>query len=219
LGIFARVLQEVLIAHQGEDYSHLGGQAPRNDPIWHPLRRLAIAPEVISRLKEAATSESRRATLNPDDLEYVADQLRFIPDERRRLRAALLAQGVEIFLRDRMLDDEQPIVSQITQLIYSQLLERFQSPFDRVRGDDAGSPLDVALDIVDRAHAMAQASSVAERQGNHQLAQFWQRMAAAAYEEAIVFIRPLEPELADEVSVALERLKAKHISPARRDDS
>ncbi|MGH2516002.1 MAG: hypothetical protein ACRDHP_10140, partial [Ktedonobacterales bacterium] len=136
MGIFARVLQEVLTAHQDTDYSHLGGYSPRTDPLWHPLRRMAIPPEVINRLKAAAASENRRATLNPDDLDYVSDQLGFTLEERRKLQAALLAQGVEMFLHDRMAEENSDTVAEIAHQVYAQMLTSFQSAYNKVRGDD-----------------------------------------------------------------------------------
>lgn len=203
MGVFARVLQEVLEAHQDTDYSYLGGQEPRNDPIWHPLRRLAIAPEVISRLKAAAVSNDKRATLNPDDFAYVCDQLGFTPDEQVRLRAALLAQGVEMFLRDRMSLEEASAADAITDLVYRQLLERFEEPFHQVRGSDnpfiLGDEMEGALRLIDRADYLRQAARFAEASGVKEEAVFWRTTSATAYDMALDMLEPVQPELAAEI--------------------
>src|SRR5262249_4776118 len=123
--------------HQMDDYSHLGGQAARSDPIWYPLRRLAIAPAVISRLKEAAGTDEKSATLNPGDLECVMEELHVDFEEQARLRAALLAQGVETFLRERMTPEERFVAQEITEVIYSRLLEQFEGIYAKVRSAEA----------------------------------------------------------------------------------
>ena len=209
MGIFARVLYDVLEAHQNTDYSYLGGQDARNDPIWHPLRRLAIAPEVISRLKGAAISIEKRATLNPDDFAYVCERLGFTADERIRLRAALLAQGVEIFLRDRMAFAEADAATAITDLVYKQLLERFEEPFHQVRGGEnpflRGDELEGALALVDRANTFRQAGLLAEESGIAEEAAFWQAVASTAYDTALAVLQPIQPELAAELKPRSER--------------
>lgn len=203
MGIFARVLQEVLEEHQETDYTYLGGQEPRSDPIWHPLRRLAIAPEVISRLKAAAVSSDKRATLNPDDFVYVCDQLDFSVDERVRLRAALLAQGVEMFLRDRMSVEEASAADTITDLVYKQLLERFEEPFHQVRGSEnpfvLGDEMEGALRLIDRADSLRQAALLAEANGVREEAAFWRATSATAYDMALGMLEPVQPELAAEI--------------------
>jgi hypothetical protein len=214
MGIFARVLQEILVAHQESDYSHLGGVAPRTDPIWYPLRRCAIAPEVISRLKEAANSDEKRATLNPDDLEYAAEQLQFTPEERVRLRAALLAQGVEIFLRDRMPPGEERITTEIASHIYTRLLTQFEPVYEKVRGDTAMAPvsrdevIEAALALADRADALLQAAEEARARNRAIETRFWARMALAGYEEIARLVRPVEPALADGFDQIATKLRA-----------
>jgi hypothetical protein len=214
MGIFARILQDILVAHQESDYSHLGGVAPRTDPIWHPLRRCAIAPEVISRLKEAANSDEKRATLNPDDLEYVADQLHFTPEELARLRAALLAQGVEIFLRDRMAPGDERVTVEIASHLYNRLLAQYEPVYEKVRGETAVDPrspvevIEAALALADRAGAMLQAAERA-RAGNRMVEmRFWQKTSLAAYEEIARLIRPIEPTLASDFDTITEKLRA-----------
>lgn len=203
MGVFARVLQEVLEAHQDTDYSYLGGQEPRNDPLWHPLRRLAIAPEVISRLKAAAISNDKRATLNPDDFAYVCEQLRFTASEQTKLRAALLAQGVEMFLRDRMSVEEASAADTITTLVYQQLLERFEEPFHQVRGNEnpfaVGDEMEGALRLIDRANYLLQAARLAETNGVKEEAAFWRTTSATAYDMALGMLEPNHPDLAAEI--------------------
>lgn len=207
MGIFARVLQEVLEAHQDTDYSYLGGQDARTDPVWHPLRRLAIAPEVINRLKAAAVSNDKRATLNPDDFTYACDRLGFSPEERVRLRAALLAQGVEIFLRDRMSGAERDTIVEITQLIYHQLLDRFENAYNQIRGADnpfvRGDELEGMLGLVDRANYFRQATLLAKAEGIEEEAVFWQRVSDAAYDAALGMLAPIYPELAAEIKARI----------------
>jgi hypothetical protein len=206
MGIFAQVLQEILRERQGADYSHLGGSSPRTDPVWYPLRRMAIAPEVINRLKAAATSDSRRATLNPDDLDYLSDQLGFSIEETRRLRAALLAQGVEIFLHDRLSEAEGDTTIEIAHQVYEQLLASFRVSYDKVRGDgDSVTPLDRALALADRAASMAHAASCAAEKGAPDMQRFWLHAAAAGYEEVISRLSHIEPQLADDFSAPLKR--------------
>lgn len=203
MGIFARVLQDVLVAHQNSDYSYLGGQEPRNDPIWHPLRRLAIAPEVISRLKAAAASNDKRATLNPDDFAYVCDSLAFSQEDRARLRAALLAQGVEIFLRDRMDAAESDVTVEITEIVYKQLLDRFETPFHKVRGDDnpfiRGDELEGVLSLMDRANYFRQGALAAKAGGIQEEYVFWRSVAMAAYDTALGMLEGIQPELAAQI--------------------
>jgi hypothetical protein len=212
MGIFARVLEEILIAHQDTDYSYLGGATARGDPVWHPLRRLAIAPEVISRLKQAAESDDRRATLNPDDLEYAMEQLRFTPQERARLRVALLAQGVEIFMRDRMTDEQEPIAAEIAETVYSSVLQRYEPIYERVRAVPVPTggylTLEDVLALADRASGLIQAASAAGARNDGTQARFWRQLAAAAYEEIAQLTRPLEPELADEYDRLTNQLRS-----------
>lgn len=203
MGIFARVLFDVLVAHSETDYSYLGGQEPRNDPIWYPLRRLAIAPEVISRLKAASVSNDKRATLNPDDFAYVCDRLGFTTEERSKLRAALLAQGVEIFLRDRMSPEEAGAATEITNLVYGQLAERFAEAFHQVRGSDntflRGDELEALLALVDRANDFRQAARIALASSVEQEASFWNAVSATAYNYIAAKLESIQPELAAEI--------------------
>lgn len=134
MGIFARVLKQVLIAHEDDDLSRLGGVAARTDPIWYPLRRLAINPAVIARLKEAAEADDKHATLSPDDLEYLMEQLHLSPQERAHLRAALMAQGVESLVQARLASAGSPTDTSVAATVYAQLLEHYDPNYDRVRG-------------------------------------------------------------------------------------
>lgn len=214
MGIFARVLRDVLTAHADEDFSYLGGQSPRTDPLWYPLRRLAIAPEVISRLKEAAGSNEKRATLNPEDLEYAAEKLHFTIEERARLRAALLAQGVEIFLRDRLSDNDFTAATEIAETVFERLLEQFDSTFDRVRYfntvagevDERDERTEFALALADRAASLVQAALVARQHGAAIEERLWARLAATTYQEAADIAGPAEPSLATELAERARRL-------------
>lgn len=211
MGIFARVLQDILIAHVDTDYSHLGGFA-RTDPIWHPLRRLGIAPETINRLKDAATSDDKRATLNPSDLEYAVEQLRFTPEEYAQLRAALLAQGVEIFLRERMTLAETRTTREITEAVYQQLLRQFEPVYDSVRDPMAYAAssdvtLDEALDLADSAGMLAQAAITARVRNQTIRAAFWGHIAGTAYDEIAHMVRSVEPALAEEFERMATKLR------------
>lgn len=213
MGIFARVLQEILAARQGSDYSYLGGQEARSDPVWYPLRRMAVPPEVISRLKKAAASDERHATLNPIYLNYLIADLRLSDEEQTKLRAALLAQGVEMFLQDRMAAEEQDAVIEITELIYDSLFEQFNSTYAKVRAfdpsDAAGRDrtIETALELADRVGELVLAAKAAEDRNALVEAQFWRRMAITGYQEVIALIRPVEPALADEFERALTSLQ------------
>lgn len=203
MGIFARELYKILYDHRNDDFSHLGGQKPRTDPIWWPLRRLAISREALNRLKSAAFSDEKRATLNPSDLEYLMEQLNLNPQERARLKAALLAQGVEIFLYDRMSEAESVTIVDITELIYKRLLERFEHPLDRVRGTAVKGELtndqrtDLALTLADRVGDLILAAREARERSAHAEAHFWQRLILTGYQEIADLLRSVVPTLAD----------------------
>jgi hypothetical protein len=232
MGIFARVLEEILVAHQEDDFSDLGGQGAKSDPIWHPLRRLAIAPSVISRLKEAARSDERRATLNPDDLEYLMKQLRFDLEECTKLRTALLAQGVEIFLYDRLAEDENRGITRITSFIYNQLLGQLGPLGDTVRDFeieeapaklsdesmrdfkteeelDSERTIEIALSLADRVGAMMTAAITAKTRNDHRELRFWGRVITAGYQETIALLRPIDPASADRYEKTLARFQAR----------
>lgn len=204
MGIFAKVLHQVLTNHQFDDYSDiLGGQRPKTDPIWHPLRRLAIAPAVIDRLKKAAFSDNKRATLNPSDLEYTMQQLHFNEKEKAQLRAALLAQGVEIFLYDRMTAQESAVIAEITTLIYNRLLERFEKPFDQVKEPGFRQPMsrdqreELALSLTDRIGAFIAAAKLAREKKAREELLFWQQLIKAGYQEIAELLRPIDPVAAE----------------------
>lgn len=216
MGIFAQVLQEILIDYRDRGYPYLHEQAPRSDPIWYPLRRLAIAPEVINRLKQAAISDEKRATLNPGDLDYLIEQLHLRPEESAKLRAALLAQGVEIFLRDRMTEDETGTIVEITKVIYDRLLGSFEDVYEKVRGVDMNTDtlgrdaaIEVALVLADRVGMMVMAMDAARARNAVSEEHFWRRVALAGYREIITLIAPVEPALATVFQEALTQLQAR----------
>lgn len=101
MGTFARELADILAAHQGQDLGIWSGQGPRGDPVWYPLRRLAISSPLIHRLKRAAVNEREVAALSPADIQQLAQLLKLRPRELRRLRAALLAHAIEVCLMRR----------------------------------------------------------------------------------------------------------------------
>jgi hypothetical protein len=202
MGIFAKVLQEVLTAHQSDDFGFPERQKPKSDPIWHPLRRLAIAPAVVDRLKKAADSNNKRATLNPSDLDEAMRRLKFSDKEKAQLRAALLAQGVEMFLFDRMSDQESAVITKITEIVYNLLLERFDEPFHQIKEPKFRKPMspdqraELALSLADRIGTFIAAAKLAKEKKAQEELLFWQRLIQAGYQEIANLLRPIDPDAA-----------------------
>ncbi len=206
MGIFADVLYQTLCDHRDTDYSYLGGGPARKDPIWHPLRLVPVPPQVIQRLKEATHKPLITATLNAELLELTVTQLRFSEEEKTTLRAALLAQGAEMFLRARMKPEEQGIVNDIVGMLYSELRGRLQKLIGDVRGRSTMEGLELALTFFERAGEMSDAASVASKAGDHAMAFFWFKLARKAYEEALPLLRSHDPEFADEIARLIQPL-------------
>jgi hypothetical protein len=219
MGIFARVLEKILAARQDRQPSLLGGQGARTDPTWYPLRRLAIPPEVISRLKKAAESEEKHATLNPMYLTYLIEDLGLTDEEQRQLRAALLAQGVEMFLQDRMADEEPDAVIEITEFVYDNLLEQFKDAqsggiLGRTRNADVFDAADrtmvveTALTLADRVGDLVAAAKAAQKRHAPAEEQFWRHLAITGYQQIIQLLRPVDLALAASFEETLTRFQA-----------
>ncbi len=207
MGIFADVLFQTLSDHQRDDYSNLGGGPARGDPVWHLLRLVAVPSQVIQRLKMATHAPQRAATLNAALLEETARRLRFSDEEKLRLRAALLAQGAEVFLRDRMTPEEQPIINQITGVLYAELRGRLQKFTGGVRsGESLLEGLELALTFLERAGEMSDAATAAAAAGDHAMAIFWFKLARKAYEQALPLLRSHDPAFADEIARLIQSL-------------
>lgn len=89
--LFARELDDILAAH-GYRLGHL------ND-------RAEIHPEKVRRLQHSL-SRPRFHMLAPDEIERVCDVFGFSHDERLRLKAAILATGIEVLLMNRINQDD-----------------------------------------------------------------------------------------------------------------
>jgi hypothetical protein len=90
--IFARELENVLRAHN----MRLG---QLDDPP------ILLHQEKVRRLQQSLLSPTHFPTLNPEELEQVASHLKFTEAEMIRLRAAIIATGVERTLMDRINPD------------------------------------------------------------------------------------------------------------------
>jgi hypothetical protein len=88
MNIFAEQLVDVLAKHQHE-LSNLF--------TW----RQDIPPSAVVRLKASLTTD-QSATLNTDQIDFLADKYGFDEADHRRLRAALLAEAVRKMLAGRM---------------------------------------------------------------------------------------------------------------------
>lgn len=89
--LFARELDDILAVH-GYRLGHL------ND-------RAEIHPEKVRRLQHSLRTP-RFHMLAPDEIERVCDTFGFSHDERLRLKAAILATGIEVLLMNRINQDD-----------------------------------------------------------------------------------------------------------------
>src|SRR5579859_204278 len=86
--LFARVLQEILVAH-GVGLGHLDDRAN-------------IHPEKVRRLQRSLQAPKSFPVLNIEEMEQVITVFRLNRQEKVRLRAAILATSVEETLMDRI---------------------------------------------------------------------------------------------------------------------
>lgn len=202
MGIFAKILKEVLEDHV-IDAPLFGGQGPRTDPIWYPLRELAIHSQYISRIKASVIENDNTATLSSIDLEDLISSMQLNFDEQNKLRYALLAQGVQTYLLDRLkrsggIDSNlQSQVANLAQDVYDILRKNFtniQEYNDVARdafelGDNGYLQIKSALSLIDRAHAMAQAAQTAQ---SPDAIRFWKMLAITAYRELANILEPVD---------------------------
>lgn len=219
MGIFARELKAILEAHRGDDLGVWEGQGPRTDPVWYPLRRLAIYAQQIKRLKLAAQSEAIGATLPPDDLERVAEVLHLTADEQRRLRAALLAQGVEMLLADRLSPAEYHVVRQATEATFA-MLYRSDIPALRYVRQIAlrqcvplDDPYERAMAAFDRAGQAEWMAHFAAAAGHHDEAQDCVSRALAAYKTAQFLFDPIsDSEELEQLNARVSAIRGRYCS-------
>lgn len=209
MGIFAGVLKQILQHHQNDPQFR---NMARSDPLWYPLRAINVLPAVIERLKKAADSDQYHATLNPIDFENLLKTLNLKPEDKetQHLQAALIAQGIEIFLTDRMkhVGYTHQDASEIAEVVYDSLLAHFDTVYSRTKGvrgwgpqdqADQSAAVDAIMDLADQAAAMIQNMYDARLRQYASAERFWHTVALAAYREVIAQLRPLDPTLADQL--------------------
>jgi len=207
MGLFAKELYRVLLAHRNDDYSHLPGGPARQDPIWHPLRLVPIEPPVIFRLKLAAEDPNKMAQLNAHSLAQTVERLGYSQEEYTRLRAALLAESVSVYLRNRMEPKEADIVNTITRTIHEALLTQLRPITELMRSAaDVEDTMQVALTMVERAGELADAAEEAAREQNETMAVFWGRLARLAYEQARTLLQDDAPAFAEALTRLIDGL-------------
>lgn len=108
--LFARVLQEILVAH-GLGLGHLDDRAN-------------IHPEKVRRLQRSLITPKSFPVLNIGEMEQVIIAFRLNRQEKTRLRAAILATSIEETLMDRInQDDALRAAEQILRIIEQALQE------------------------------------------------------------------------------------------------
>jgi len=163
---------------------------------------------VIQRIKQAVRAPNKMAQLNARLLEETVKRLRFTSDEYTRLRAALLAESVSVYLRNRMEPEETSIVDAITTSLHQELLGRLRPITERIRGDTLTNGTELALTFCERAGEMADAAEMASRQHQQATAVFWGKLARTAYEQAVPLLIDGAPEFASVVTQLINNLPA-----------
>lgn len=108
--LFARVLQEILVAH-GLGLGHLDDRAH-------------IHPEKVRRLQRSLRVPKNFPVLTIEEMEEVAHVFKLDWQEQIRLRAAVLATSIEATLMDRInQDDALKAAEQILPIIQRSLQE------------------------------------------------------------------------------------------------
>lgn len=146
--IFARELENILRAHN----MRLG---QLDDP------GIGLHPEKVRRLQKSLLSPAHFPTLNPEELDQVASYLKFTETEMIRLRAAIIATGVERTLMDRITPDVALMAANdVFEICLTTMRTRPELALAvGVKGDSMATPgtspedhaLDEALDTIDEA--------------------------------------------------------------------
>jgi len=148
--LFARVLQEVLVAH-GLTIGYLDD-------------RVKLHPEKVRRLQRSLKVPKSFPVLNIDEMEQVFTVFHLKRQEKVRLRAALLATAIEEMLMDRIHPDDAlraaeqilPIIEQALQAYADDpigigAIKGERSPMAKERESEIERELGGALAAIDRA--------------------------------------------------------------------
>ena len=161
--IFARELDAILRAHG----SRIG--------LLDNHEEIALHPQVVQRLLRSLHSPKPLVVLNPDVLTNIIQVYAMSIDERRRLKAAILATAVQRILMDRV---DASLVLMISNNVFDLLLAAFvahpaleslvrQSSFTSPPNGTEATPLFEALDVLDQCtvelHLTLQTESDEER--------------------------------------------------------
>jgi hypothetical protein len=161
--LFARVLQEILAAHD------LG--------LGHLDDRIHIHPEKVRRLQRSLKVSKSFPMLNSDELAQIIAVFQLSRTEKMRLRAAVLATSVEATLMDRINQDDALRAAEQILPIIEQALQEHEYDLIGIGAIKGGEPvieeseidrkLGSALSTIDRAtlslHLSSNAASHMER--------------------------------------------------------
>lgn len=132
MNIFAHELDVILISHKKTLSSLYTIRSPD----------VAIPPSTVDRLKETLQGQ-RSATLNVEQLAMLQERLSLTDEEMRRLRAALLAEGVRRLLADRLasIDAADDLASKFFQMLLVADGDQMQTKRDRLLEEVRGPQL------------------------------------------------------------------------------